>query len=153
LLAEVPPQASHPFVHAGLTESPLRLLIVDDDDDAHFFLRRDLIRCGVPVALDGVHDGDAALKYFQECIDGARALPDLVFLDVKMPGTNGFAVLEWVQSSALLGKMTIAMHSSSDQHRDVQHAMRLGASTYLTKPVSRDSLAALLQSVASRPRV
>lgn len=127
--------------------SVLSMLIVDDDEDAHFFLRRDIKRCGVAAAIHSVFSGEAAVEYLKACLKGSKPVPDVVFLDIKMPGMNGFAVLEWARDQGLLGRLTLAMLSSSEEPKDVSRAMSLGAHTYLTKPATAEQLKKLADSV------
>jgi two-component system, chemotaxis family, chemotaxis protein CheY len=122
------------------------LLIIDDDADSHFFLKRQLKHVGIGVNVVSVFDGDAAVKYFERCMKGEVEHPSMVFLDIKMPGMNGFDVLEWIKDYGLLGKISVAMLTSSDDPRDVARAMSLGAHTYLTKPPTSDVLASLVSA-------
>ena len=117
-----------------------RFLVVDDDEDSHFFLKRDLKREGFHAAVDSVFGGEEAVRYLQQCLAGAKPLPTLVFLDIKMPGLDGFGVLTWVRDHDLLGKVTVTMFSSSDDPRDVKRAIALGAHTFLNKPTKADHL-------------
>lgn len=122
------------------------LLLVDDDEDAHFFLKRHLKRCGITHPTESVYDGESALRHFRACLDGTRPFPALVFLDIKMPGMTGLEVLAWAQKQDILGKLTLTMLSSSDDPRDVTAAMSLGAHTYLTKPPADEALKELVRS-------
>jgi two-component system response regulator len=127
--------------------SPLRpLLIVDDDEDAHFFLKRELLKQGIRHPVESVDGGQAAITYFERCLAGERPLPALVFLDVKMPQVNGLEVLAWARDKNILGKLTLSMLSSSDDPRDVKAAMALGAHTYLRKPAPPSELVELVKS-------
>lgn len=116
------------------------LLIVDDDQDAHFLLKRALAKLAVGLPVHGVFGGAEAIAYFERCVAGTSALPALVFLDIKMPGRDGFDVLDWLRERQLLGRMTVAMLSSSDDPADVRRAMSLGAHTVLRKPTGNDML-------------
>lgn len=124
------------------------MLIIDDDADAHFILKRQLSRLGCSVPIMGLLDGCEAVTYFQACIAGQQPFPSLVFLDIKMPGMNGFEVLQWMHERRLLGRVTVAMLSSSDDPKDVSRAMTLGAHTYLTKPPPPEVLLSLIQAAA-----
>jgi CheY-like chemotaxis protein len=115
-------------------------LVVDDDVDSHFFLKRDLQREGITATIDSVFGGEEAVRYLAQCLAGAKPLPMLVFLDIRMPGLDGFGVLAWVRDHDLLGKLTLTMFSSSDDPDDVKRAMALGAHTYLNKPTRADHL-------------
>ena len=128
---------------------PLKLLIVDDDEDAHFFLRRDLKKCRIAWESESVMNGDDAVNHLEACLSGTKKFPDVIFLDVKMPGKTGFDVLEWISSQGLLKRLRLAMCSSSSDPKDVSRAKVLGAHTYLVKPSTVTALTEVLRSAAA----
>jgi CheY-like chemotaxis protein len=87
-------------------------------------------------------DGAEAIAYLQgEGRYGQREefpLPDLLLLDLKMPLANGFEVIEWVRARPRLAPLRIVVLTTSDQSRDIDRAHRLGANSFLVKPVSFD---------------
>jgi DNA-binding response OmpR family regulator len=62
-------------------------------------------------------------------------LPDLVLLDIKMPGTDGFEVLRWIRAHWEFRELCVVMLTSSDEIRDVNQAYKLGANSFLVKPL------------------
>jgi len=110
------------------------VLIVDDDVDAHFLLKRQLARIGLATSIECVSDGRDAVSMFERCMRGEQPFPLLVFLDIKMPMMTGFEVLQWMGDRQLLGSTCVVILSSSDDGHDVSRAMALGAHSYLTKP-------------------
>ncbi len=67
-----------------------------------------------------------------EVLRGAP-LPLACFLDVRMPGMNGFDVLRWIRCQHALDDMAVVMLSSSDEPRDLNEANHFGAQCYLSK--------------------
>lgn len=116
------------------------LLLIDDDEDAHFFLKRTLAKLGITVPIDSVLSGDETVAYLDACLADPKPLPAMVFLDVKMPGRNGFEVLSWMHERELTRRMPVAMMTSSDDPRDLARAMNTGANCYLTKPPAPEVL-------------
>lgn len=122
------------------------LLIIDDDSDAHFLLGRALARAGVGNPLDSAVDGESGIEYFERCFRGEQPWPAVVFLDIKMPGMGGFAVLEWLRERGMLGRTVVAMMSSSDAPTDIGRAFSLGAHTYLNKNVTPEVLGPIVEA-------
>ena len=122
------------------------LLLVDDDDDAHFFLRRTLVLAGIEDQLDVVTSGESAIAYFAQCAADERPWPTVVFLDIKMMGMTGFDVLAWLRERGYLGRVVVAMMSTSDAPTDVGRAYSLGAHTYINKFVKEEVLGPLVRS-------
>jgi CheY-like chemotaxis protein len=70
-------------------------------------------------------------------------LPDLLLLDLKMPRVNGFEVLQWIRQQPGLAPLRVLVLTSSDQIRDVNEAYRLGANSFLVKPLDFEDFAQL----------
>jgi DNA-binding response OmpR family regulator len=105
---------------------------VEDDPDGRFLLERALTRRG-PTGWEyhGLPDGEAALEYLTQVITGAARMPDLVVLDVNMPGIDGFAILEWIGEKT--PNFDAVMLSSSELLSDQLRARDLGSKGYFVK--------------------
>jgi CheY-like chemotaxis protein len=116
------------------------ILIVDDDPDAVSLTRHALAKADIRAPVDVIHDGALAIKHLkQKLLEGDHALPLLLFLDLKMPGTDGFQVLEWIRVQPRLRQLLTVVLSSSTHSRDVEKAYALGAKAYFGKyPVAAD---------------
>jgi CheY-like chemotaxis protein len=93
-----------------------------------------------------------------EAFDGERALvlaqslqPDVIFLDVHMPGLDGLEVCRRLRSDPVFAGTTIVMLTAAAQRDDVARGLAAGADHYLTKPFSPVALLALLERL--RPEV
>ena len=122
------------------TPSSRPVLIVDDDDDAVTLTKHALAKAGIKAQIDVMEDGANAIAYLKSRLaEGEHALPLLVFLDLKMPGTDGFQVLDWIREQPRLRRVLTVVLSSSTSSRDVDKAYALGAKTYFGKyPVAAD---------------
>lgn len=123
--------------------SPARIrpiLIVDDDQDAVTLTKHALAKAGIKTEVDVRENGDHAIAYLQERLtEGEHTLPLLLFLDLKMSGTDGFQVLDWIRQQPRLRRLLTVVLSSSTNKRDVDRAYALGAKTYFGKyPVAAD---------------
>jgi CheY-like chemotaxis protein len=113
------------------------ILIVDDDDDQLFLTRRMLERAAGRFAIVAAGGGSEAIEYLTHCCSEggwpATQLPSLVFLDLKMPITDGFAVLSWIRNHGALHDLKVIVLTSSDDPTDVKRCMALGAHGFLVK--------------------
>jgi CheY-like chemotaxis protein len=125
------------------------ILLADDDPNDVLLIQRAFQKAGLHNALRTVDDGDAAIKYLSG--KGVYAdrdkypLPFLLLLDLKMPGTDGFEVLEWLRNEPQLKRLLVVVLTSSNLQADVDRAYELGANSYLVKPVSFDEMVHLIQ--------
>jgi PAS domain S-box-containing protein len=115
----------------------LPVLVVDDNATNRLFLQELLGAWGLkPVLSDS---GAAALAMLAEARKAGDPFP-LVLLDALMPGMDGFAVAEQIQSDAGLAGTAIMMLSSVDYRDDTERCARLGISLYLRKPIRESDL-------------
>jgi hypothetical protein len=113
------------------------VLVIDDDAAARALLRRLLVKAGYRV--DEAADGKTGIAR-------ARAFrPDVITLDVMMPGMDGWAVLTALKSDAALADIPVVMASVVDETR---MGLALGATEYITKPIDRARLLATLKRCA-----
>lgn len=123
-----------------MTEQAAPLLLVADDEvHTTIMLERIFEREGFEVK--SVHDGLAALEAAE------RLVPDLILLDIQMPGMNGFDVLRSLrQNQRTLMIPTILITAKARQPADVAHGLNLGADDYVQKPFEPRELVARVQS-------
>ena len=113
------------------------VLLVEDNEDDMFFMKMACQRTGIPHALHYVTDGAAAVDYLAGTgIYADRTkypMPDLVFLDIKLPKRNGHEVLEWIRTQPTLKTLPVVMLTNSLAASDVSRAYELGVTFYLRK--------------------
>jgi DNA-binding response OmpR family regulator len=115
------------------------VLVVDDDADVRTLVRELLSRAGYTVSE--APDGRAALRVLYE------ERPDLVVLDVSMPGLDGWGTLERIRE---LSDVPVVMLSALGAELEKVRALRGGADDYVTKPFGRQELLARVESVLRR---
>lgn len=134
------------------SSEPLILWAEDDDADV-LLLRLAFKKSSLPDKVVHVRDGHEAIRYLigeGRYSDRNRfPLPSLLLLDIKMPGKNGFDVLEWKQSQPILRDLPAVMFSSSDIESDREAARKLGARAYLVKPTQLDEMRGIAQMLIS----
>lgn len=91
---------------------------------------------------------------FRHAPDGAAAFaameesaPDMVLLDVMLPDTTGFAILEWIRKHATLGKLPVVMVTAQVGEEDVMHGLKAGADGYIFKPFRPEPLLGCIRSI------
>jgi CheY-like chemotaxis protein len=130
------------------------ILLVEDNEDDVFGLRRALKKAGVDNPLRLATDGQQAMDYLSATRNPDRGadhpIPFLVLLDLKLPYRDGFEVLEWIRNQEHLANVVVVMLTGSDERRDHQRAYALGARSYLVKPASAEDIRQLLDSLHSR---
>ncbi len=131
-----------PFVFDINNPSPV--LLIDDDDDAILLIQLLLKRANVTSPFDIATNGEQAVAYFQSRLQNpSEPRPFMVFLDLRLPGRNGFEVLKWIRSQPELNDLPIIIMSSSNRLIDIDTARRLGADFFCEKYPALDSLIAL----------
>jgi two-component system response regulator AtoC len=115
-----------------MLQRPNQVLVIDDDEAAREILVELLGRIGFHAFAAA--DGKSGLEWLQ----GAAAPPQAVLLDLRMPGLDGFQVLERYRADG--GTAPVIALSAMDEKEAVVKAMRLGASDYLVKPIEPDEL-------------
>lgn len=113
------------------------VLLVEDNQDDVFVLKMACQRTGIPHNLRVVTDGAMALDYLsgqgQFADRSVNPMPDVIFLDIKMPKRDGHEVLKWVRSQPGLKNLPVVMLTSSTQRNDIDRAYELGVTSYLEK--------------------
>ncbi|OSM02318.1 fused response regulator/phosphatase [Magnetofaba australis] len=114
------------------------ILIVDDDPDLRVLTRRFLKKHGYTSVE--AEDGDAALSLLQTLYDDHEPLPDLVLMDARMPGMDGFEACRRIRQTEWGDRLPLLMVTGMDDRQSVDEAFEAGASDYLTKPIHWDLL-------------
>lgn len=121
------------------------VLVVDDEEDDIFFLRRALApETGYSVRT--FTDSALALAYLKTMVDEGSPLPHALLSDIRMPGLNGFELVEKVRAQPKMAAMRIAMVSGSDLSDDVKRAKESGANAYFVKFPNREQLLGFIEA-------
>lgn len=116
-----------------------RIMVVDDSPTERHVLNDFLTRKGFEVII--AENGEQA-------IEKAKAeKPDLILMDVVMPGQNGFQLTRTITRDPRWADVPVIMCTSKNQETDRVWGMRQGARDYITKPVDSDELQAKIQAL------
>jgi CheY-like chemotaxis protein len=136
-----------------MTESNPRpaILLVDDNPHDVVLIRLAFRRVGIIDIIQLVKDGAEAMQYIQG--EGAYAdrhqfpVPTLILLDLKMPQTSGFDVLQWIREQPELANVIVVVMTGSKNDEDIERAYALGANSYLVKPTRFEEMVKMMESL------
>jgi two-component system phosphate regulon response regulator PhoB len=120
------------------------ILVVEDEQDLQDLLNYNLSREGF--AVTATDSGEQALKI------AAKQMPDLIVLDLMLPGIDGLEVCRTLKSDPATAKLPIVMLTAKGEETDVVVGLEMGADDYITKPFSPRVLIARLKAVLRRPQ-
>jgi CheY-like chemotaxis protein len=133
-------------------KSTFPILLVEDNDDDVFLVRRAFHTVKIPHPLFTVTDGQKAIDYLSGKDSYADRsvypFPRLVLADLKMPGVDGFDLIRWIRHDRNMRLIPIIILSSSALPEDVNRAYTLGASAYMVKPADPRALERLFGTIA-----
>jgi len=132
------PQGRRKKVRTLPTEGT-RVLIVDDSQTVRGMMRKILNQSGYKTLE--AHDGASALEL------ATNLKPDLIFMDVMMPGINGFQATRLLRKSPKTTHIPIVMMSGNKQATESFWTTKIGASSYMLKPFSRQDLFSQVESL------
>jgi len=122
-----------------MTSTPLEILLVEDNPHDAELTVRALANHNLANNLVHFSDGEAALEFLfgTGAFEGRdiRQQPKLVLLDLKLPKLDGGDVLRQIRANDLTQHVPVVMLSSSREERDIMMSYRLGANSYIVKPV------------------
>ena len=127
----------------------ITILIADDDPDDRELTRDALQECRLANEVHFVRDGEELLEYLRR--EGPYAnlleqpLPGLILLDLNMPRKDGREALKEIKSDRDLRRIPVVVLTTSKADEDILRTYDLGVNSYVTKPVTFDSLVETLK--------
>ncbi len=123
-------------------------MLVDDNKSDNFFHERVIRKCNAANTIVTKESGQEALDYLKGRTDLKNGNPDLIFLDINMPGMNGWEFLEEYKKldKNLKNTMVVVMLTTSDNSDDKIQAKTTGVlSDFKTKPLTKEMLEDVLE--------
>jgi two-component system, response regulator len=128
---------------------PLTVLMADDDEDDRLLARDAFLECGLGVELRFVEDGEELLEYLHHRGPFADAPnPTLILLDLNMPRKDGREALAAIKENPSLRRIPVVVFTTSKAEEDVVRTYDLGVSSFISKPVSYESLVDLIRTLS-----
>jgi CheY-like chemotaxis protein len=143
-------------VHQG---RPVQILLVEDNPGDVELTRQGLKDGKILNDLHVVGNGDDAMAFLRREGDYAAApRPDLILLDLNLPGKDGREVLAEIRDDPALANLSVAVLTASEMDADILRAYKLKANCYVTKPVDFEKFADIVHqldnfcfTIAERP--
>jgi CheY-like chemotaxis protein len=122
------------------------ILVVDDDQDDQFFLRKALTDKIPQAIVESLYDGSEALQYLNSC----TSLPNLIFLDLNMMKLSGKETIKVIRRNKYLNKVPVVILTTSRNASERSELINLGANAFYTKPDNPDALMKIVEEVGQR---
>ncbi|MCS7077862.1 MAG: response regulator [Bacteroidia bacterium] len=119
------------------------VLLIDDNDVDNFIHRRVIDIMAFAQSVHACTSVKSAKEFIDTLVRSQENLPEIIFLDLNMPGENGFAFLEWFKefSAKYPNQSKIVILTSSNNQADVDHVFSYtNVIKFITKPLKKDDL-------------
>jgi CheY-like chemotaxis protein len=132
---------------AGDPAKPINVLLVEDDE-GDVVLTREAFNDYLQNRLDVVGDGTAALAFLRKEPPYTDAPnPDLILLDLNLPGRDGREILAEIKADERISHIPVVILTTSAAEEDVLGSYRAHANAYVTKPVELDGFIAAIRQI------
>lgn len=133
------------------TTPTVRVLVIEDNIDDVTLLTRQLEKAGMVGQVKFIDDGQLALDYLLDD-DGVHAAKIMViFLDLKLPGMGGLAILKKLKGSNTLKNIPVVVMTSSNDPLDMEQCKNLHVANYVEKPITFSSFSKSMADVFHTP--
>jgi len=131
----------------------ITILMADDDPDDRFITKEAFKEAGLINDLRFVEDGEELMNYLYQrdkySDAGNAPRPGLILLDLNMPKKDGREALREIKADESLRRIPVVVLTTSKEEEDIIRAYDLGSNSYITKPVSFNSLLITLKALAN----
>ena len=132
---------------------PIAIVMADDDADDRLLAKDALEECRLANDLHFVENGEELMDYLKRrgnySQPGQAPRPGLILLDLNMPRKDGREALREIKSDPELRKIPVVVLTTSKADTDIGHIYELGANSFISKPVTFDSLVNVMKVIGS----
>lgn len=134
-----------------MNKDPIVILMADDDDDDFVLTKKALKKAKLLNTLHRVKDGQELIDYLhhREGYEDTEKFerPGVILLDLNMPRKDGREALKEIKSDPELSSIPVVVFTTSKAEEDVYRTYQLGVNSFITKPVTFDSLINVMQAL------
>jgi len=126
----------------------INILLVEDNEDDVFIIKRVFKKLKVTNRLNVVSDGQEALDYIfgeGEYADADNPTPGLILMDINMPRLNGFQAMEKLKAHPIYKVIPVIMLTVSDRDEDIVRSYQGGAVSYISKPMKFENFVKVIE--------
>jgi CheY-like chemotaxis protein len=119
-----------------MAEKGRLIFLIEDDPDHELLTIRALRKANIANEIRIARDGEEAIEMlFGQGADALQELPSIILLDLKLPKIDGLEVLRKIRETPRSQTLPVVVLTSSDEESDIVRSYRLGANSYVRKPV------------------
>lgn len=127
-----------------------KVLLIEDNRTDAMLICLCLKKIGIPLVIDHRATTDEALIYISEHSEpahtAASSVPNLIVLDLNLPGRGGHAILREIRSTPAFKMVPVIIFSTSSYKEDILTSYELGANDYVTKPADFSTFRTVLET-------
>ncbi len=124
------------------------IVLVEDNPDDELLALRALKRANAACEVLVARDGEQAVQLLVDGFGLLAQKPQVILLDLKLPKLDGIQVLAKLKADERTRPLPVVILTSSKEYQDVLQCYRLGANSYLRKPVDYTEFLSLMQSIS-----
>ena len=129
-------------------ETPIELLLIDDDEKDIFLTQRAFRKCGVKSHVQVAKDGEEGVALLRGTSPFEMASrPDLIMLDLNMPRMTGYEFLDIVKTDEDLKSIPVIVMTMSQSEVDMERSYWAHANAFLSKPLELDEFTSVIHAV------
>lgn len=130
------------------SDTPVEILLVEDNPGDIRLLQEAFDATSTETDLQTITHGDDAIEFLtRQATEEPSSLPDLVFVDLGLPGRHGCEVLEAIRENSQLKRLPVIILTSSDANEDIARCYDALANAYLTKPSDLEGFISLAEMI------
>jgi len=128
---------------------PLTILLVEDDRADQKLIQKSLADQKIANDLEIVNSGEEGMEYLSACKQrgNGKLLPNLILLDLNMPGMGGKEFLRRIKENENLKQIPVMILTTSDSDKDIIDTYKLQASGYVKKPVTLEEFKSVMKGI------